>query len=281
MLLNRNVFTVNFNSVLPHNTLLIKPKIDTKIVSIYTINTDAERIELLVNPIEIDSNTSIRYETIFSGKIWIEVEGTYVDELSIDDILIAEVSLAKYFTMGRYRSEEGQISFHKYISPIWEIDNVKDVLVDGELGIRTLDRYKNVIYDDTIPISLNDDGYLVEYANNGTEVPLPIEPLMESVKVLVEGNYTDEFEVIGNKIILDIPNNTDCYIIYKPIFLDSGSFMEISENVWINSNGEIKLREDNCDTILFTYTVKLYNTDLTSTNHTPIIKSLGIVSSSK
>jgi hypothetical protein len=281
MIINRNIFSIGFNSSLPHNTILIKPKVDIKVVSIFTINVDAKRIELLSKPIEIDSSTSIRYESIFSGKIWIEVEGTYVNELTLDDLMIVEVSLAKYFTRGEYLSNENKVSFHKYISPIWEIDNIKDVLIDADLGIRVLDRYNNVIYNETIPISLNDDGYLVEYARNGSFVYLPVEPIPESIEILMEGDYTKEFELDNQKVIIDIPNDTDCYIIYKPKYIETGAFTKVSENVSINSNGEIKLREDNCDTILFTYTVKVYNTDLTSTNHTPIIKSLGIVSSSK
>lgn len=276
--MNRKTFALSLDRGLAHNTISLNPKTDLKVTHIKTSLPDGSEMVILDNPIEIEEPTSIRYASVVSSRIFIEIESHYVDELTIDDLLTAEISLAKYDTLGEYSSEEGRLSFHKYLSVVSDIKNVKDTFFKAELGIKALDRYDNIVYSDIIPVSLNEDGWMVEYRNRpepGNIIELPVAP--SEVKVLIGGEYTDEFTVLENKVTFDIPAHTDTYILYRPFYADNGTFSKVTENISINSNGEVMLRDDKCQSILYTLNLSIYNTDISSSNHTPIIKSLAVV----
>jgi hypothetical protein len=276
----RKEFKLHLDRIRPHNTVLLKPKHDNvKIVSISTTDDDGRPLSLLDEAIEINSNTSIRYDVITSSVLWIEIEDVYVSELSVDDFLSIEVSLAEYATHGVASFPEGRMAFHKYISLAHSIENVKDAYVQAKLGLRTLDRFGNIVYSEQVSLGLNDDREMVAFATEGPMVELPIRPNPDSIKVIVEGNYSKEFTVEDNRVYIDIPKDVSCYIIYKPFYISNGTFTQLSNNLSINSNNEIELRDDGCSTIVYTLELSVFNTGLTLINHTPIIKSLILVSS--
>jgi hypothetical protein len=278
----RKVFTLALDRITPHNTALLKPVgSEVRIISMHTIDGDGRTIDLLSSPINIESPTSVRYGTIISSTLWVEIESAYINELSIDDVLDVHVSMAEYSTAGAVTFPEAKMVFHEYLSLSYLIENVKDVYAQAILGIRTLDKYENIIYSEDIALGLNDDGKMVAHATTGHSVTLPYIPMDGSVEVIAEGDRTKEFTVSGNTVSIDVPDGSDCYIVYKPDYISDGVFSEVSGNVSINSSNEIKLRDDQCDTIIYTLSIKIFNTDLTSTNHTPIIKSLAVVSSNK
>lgn len=277
--MNRKTYVLELNRSSAHNTILLTPKSEIKVVFVKTVSVAGDEVIILSTPETLDSPTSIRYDSTVSSRVWIEIEGTYVNELTLDDLLDIDISLANYSAFGEYVSEKGRVSFHKYISVAYDINNIKDVFVQAELGIEVLDKYNAIVYSESIPISLNDDYKMVSMATNGNTIKLDVEP--SEVEVIVEGDYIDEFTVDGKFVTVDIPKDTNCYAVYKPFYIGEGSFKNLSENVSINSNNEIRLRDDNCEYILYTIKLKFYNTDVTSINHTPVLKSLALIATSK
>jgi hypothetical protein len=280
--MNRKIFLVELDGISPHNTLFLKPvSADVRVIQIKTIGSDSEEVIILDNPITVEGPSSIRYPAVVSGRVWIEIEGSYVNELALDDLLGAQISMAKYGNIGEIISEDNRLNFHEYLSVAFEVSNVKDAFIQGDLGVRTLDKYDNIVYTESIPISLNDDQVMIAHATSGSYIDLPIKPQESSVKVLVANSYTEEFTLDGSKVIIDIPNDVSCYVLYKPFYVEDGMFSKITDNVSISPNGEIKLRDENCSSIIYNFKLNVYNTDLTSTNHTPIIKSLALISSNQ
>ncbi len=278
----RKIFTLTLGRLTPHDTVLIKPTgSDLSIVSMYTTDGEGGSTQLLERPITIESATSVRYETLVSSTIWIEIEGPYINELSIDDVAEVEVSIAEYQTYGECIFSDARMVFHKYISLSHRIDDIKDSYIQATLGVRTLDRYDNIIYSEDIEIGLNEDHKMITHANTGNHISLPHVPIADSIEVIVEGSSTDEYTVEGNIIYIDIPDGFSCYAIYTPEYLANGVFTKLNENISINSNNEIELRDDQCSTIMYSLKLKIYNTDITSANHTPIIRSLAVVASDK
>lgn len=276
----RKVFTLTLDRITPHNTALLKPVgSDVKIVAMYTTSSNGETVQLLDKPIEIETFASVRYPTVVSSTLWVEIEGRYINELSMNDVLGVQVSMAEYKTLGSASFPDARMVFHKYLSLAYAVEDVKDVYIQATLGVRTLDKYDNIIYSEDIELGLNADNKMVAYATTGSKVVLQYMPSENSVEVIMEGDRTHEFTVTGRDVNIDIPEGASCYVIYRPSYLDNGVFTQITDNVSMNSNNEIELRDDQCSTLIYALSLRVFNTDLTSTNHTPIIKSLAVVSS--
>ena len=252
-----------------------------KVSSITAIGNDGEEIEILSDPVIVGKTISIRYPIITSDRVRVTVDHALSEVLPLEDLLSVQVGLDNYKSIGKYTSEERQINFNKNLTVVYELNDILDAFIKTELFISVIDNYDNIIYSSSIPLSINDDGWMIEHANSGTKIELPYEPVEESLYIMIEGSRVDNFEIDGNFVVFSIPNGYDCFVIYKPKFIEQGGLYEFSDDVKISPSYDIILREDYANKINFSISIDVYNPDITSTNHTPIIKSLGIMTSDK
>lgn len=277
----RRVFKISLSRIRPHNTVLMLPKgQDVKVVSITSVSEGATA-QLLPSPMTISTPTSVRYDVVSSSSVWIEVEGFHLEDLLLADIMEVSVSLANYAPYGEALFRDQSLSFHEYLAVKYRVEDVKDSFISAVLGIRAIDKYENTVYNEDIHLSLNEDGEMVEYATGVTSVVLPISPEPNSLRVIMGGDQTSEFSLADKVVTVDVPKGVDCYIIYKPFYASSGLYVPLSNNVSINSSGEIRLRDDYCSVINYSIKLRVFNTGITLVNHTPIIKSLALVASDK
>ncbi|RLA68386.1 MAG: hypothetical protein DRQ78_00750 [Epsilonproteobacteria bacterium] len=278
----RKNYWIYSNKYISHNYAILKSKEDgLKVSSITAIGNDGLEIEILSNPISIGKTVSIRYPVLTSDRVRITIDHPLSEVLRLEDLLSVQLGLDNYRTIGSYISQQEQINFNKNLTVVYDIDNILDAFVKTEIHLSIIDSYDNIIYSSIIPISINDDGWMVEHTTSGTNIELPYEPIEDSLYILIEGSKVDSFEIDGKFIAFSIPEGYDCFIIYKPKFIEEGGFYEFSNDIKLTPSYDIILREDYANKINFSIAIDVYNPDVTSTNHTPIIKSLGIMTSDK
>jgi len=265
-----------------HNYMILKAiEPDIVVSSITAIASDGGEIEMIANPVKIGSSSAVRYGTIVSDRIRITIDHHLSDVLKLEELINVRLGLDNYKTSSKYISDKSQINFNKNLTIVYDIENLLDAFIKTELHLSVIDNYDNIIYSEIVPVSINDDGWMVERAIGVTEIELPYNPVEDSLYILIEGSRIDKFKIVDRKVILDIPMGYECLIIYKPKFTEQGSLYELSNNVSLTPSYGLILRDNYCNKINFSLIVDIYNPDITSTNHTPIIKSLGIMTSDK
>lgn len=280
--MNRRIFTLPLPKLMAHNCLTLTPQSeDIKIISISTYTVDNVKVQLIKEPIALNAIKAIRYNNLVSSSISIEIEHMYVKELDIDDLVFAELGLSEYSHSGKLLTKEMEISANEFIHIMYDIGNIGDSLCKATIFMQGLDRFGNIVFAESVPFSVNDDGHILEYANTSNGVALSYSPIEDSVSVFIDGNQTSEFTIDSNFIAIEIPNNSTAYIKYRPSFLDEGIFVDISNFISINSSWTLKLREKNCVKLKYRIGIETYNMNITSTNSTPVIKRLAVISSSK
>ncbi|RLA68535.1 MAG: hypothetical protein DRQ78_00165 [Epsilonproteobacteria bacterium] len=278
----RKSYWIYSDKYLSHNYMLLRSiESELRISSITTLAGDGEETEILKNPIDIGTAKSLRYPPIVSDRIRVTIDHPLSDVLTIDQLVKIDVGLDNYETMGTYQSEIEVANFNKNLTVVYDIENTLDALFRLELHISVVDNYENIVYSSIIPISINDDGWMVEHGNSGSGIDLPYEPVEESMYILIDGSSVDNFEVEDKRVKFSMPEGYDCFVVYKPKFIEQGGLYEFSKDVSLTPSYGMVLRDDYCNKVEFSIILNSYNPDITSINHTPIIKSLGIMTSDK
>lgn len=278
----RRNYWIYSNKSVPHNHVIITAIEDGVFISSITaITMEGEEVSLIAQPMSISKKVSSRYPVISSDRLRITIDHPLSDTLSLSDLLSISVGLENYNNIGTYIAKEKTVGFNKNLSVVSEISNILDVYIKTTLHLSAVDNYDNIVYTGTIPLSINDDGYMVEHANTLSDVELPYEPAEGTIRIIIDGTEVDEFTISGKTISFSAPDGYDCFIIYKPLFTEQGKLHDITENISINPSYGIQLVDNYCSKIIFSMTVEVYNPDTTSTNHTPIIKSLGLLASNR
>lgn len=280
----RKLFNINFNQggAIAHSAISIVPKIDDiAILDIYVLGNSGERINLIKSSIKVDKPILIKYDLIVSSSIFIDISNKYIEDLSIGDILNITVSTNNNTTYGSVIFDETKVMFHQFMSVKYSIDNAEDSFVNLKLGLKCYDRFNNLQHTDTVVLGLNEDNFVIKKQVGGNSVLLDYEPIPESVGVIINGSYTKEYTIDGKSIIIDVPDNTECYIIYQPYYIKTGQFVDLTDNLEINSNNEIKFKLKSSDYILYTAELEVVNTNLSNSNSSPIIKNISIITSDR
>lgn len=270
------------DKVFTHNSLTMTSDTGTSVMSIIAIVDDGSELEIINSPIEVSGDTSVSYEPITSNRLRVTISHPLANVLTLDELISINVSLQDYTHTGSFISEVQEIAFGEQLSVVHDIDNVLDVLFRCNLSIKTLDNYGNIIYAEEIPISINDDGYMVEYTDDDTLqfIELEYDPDLNSMYALIGHSKTREFKVVGRQVYISKPKGHRVFIVYKPKFLVTGSKHKISEDIEITPSHDLILRDSYCSKIKFTIKLEMINPDVTKITHTPVIKSLGLMVSS-
>lgn len=279
--MSTNIFVYPLFDKITHNSIIFEPKTSGIILrSVRAITKDFGEVFLFNESQAINDRTSIRYETIVSSSIFIEVSHDFANELDLEKLLNIRVGLDNFKTSGSIEVTPGKLSFNKFLTLAYTVDNMKDSYMQATLGCSIADKYENTLYNFSLPISMSDDNYLIYRLKGGEkEHILPINPRESTIRILIDNLDIDEYEVSDNKIFVDIPKGVNAFVIYQPFYVENGGFTSINEDVKINSNNEIQLRDEYCETIYYNLAVDIVNTDITNTNHTPILKRLALISS--
>jgi hypothetical protein len=201
--------------------------------------------------------------------------------MNIDDIISVSLSTTNFTEYAKIEFDEAEMSFHKYVSCGYVIENQGDSFVNLSLGLRVYDRFENLISTDTVYIGLNDDNVVLKKQTGGTSVVLQLEPKIDTLLVLISGEQTTEFTVENKTVHVDIPDGVTCYVLYQPLYISQQGFVKISETVSINSNNEIRFEIDNGSILKYKAEVEIVNTDISNIYSTPVIKNIAIIASDK
>lgn len=278
----RRSYWIYGNKSVPHNHVIMNAlEDDVEISSITSIGSDAQEVEIISKPTIVSKTLSVRYPVLNSDRLRITIDHPLSNILQLSDLLRVSVGLENYNSIGKYISPESTMGFNKNLSVIYDIDQILDVFLKCTIHLSVIDNYDNIVYSATIPTSINDDGFMVEHSNSSNRVELPYEPIPDSVRILIGSSEVDEFTIDGKNIVFSAPDGYDCLIIYKPMFTQQGTLHSITENVSINSSYGIQLVDNYCNKIIFSISLEVFNPDTTAINHTPIIKSLGLLTSDR
>jgi len=280
--MSRKDYWVETTKYISHNFLSIRGKESgIKVYSILTLGRDSKEIELSSGLIEINKVTVIRYSTVISNRIKITIDHPLSDTLSLYDLVDIQVGLDEYETQGSYKSENEEISFNKYLTVVSDVKNSLDSLVDLKVYISTIDRYGAIIYSDSIGVSINDDGWMINKIDDSGIITLEYLPSEEDIYIQIGDNKIKPDSIEGKIVKIDIPEGYIAYVIYRPDFLEKGINTELSKNITITPSYGLILREDYCSKIIFSIELNIYNLEETLENHTPIIKSLGLMTADR
>lgn len=276
----RKNYWIYGNKYISHNYILMKSVEDNlKISSITAIDSNGKELEIISNPINIGRSTAARYPVMITDRIRVTIDHPLADILKLEELVSIEISLNNYETVGRYTSKQTDINFNKNVTLVHDIENMLDSFIKTELHLSTKNNYGNIIYSEVISLSVNDDGWMIEHVIDDHETELPYEPVEDSLYILIDGATVDKFEINSKKVKFSKPNAYDCYIVYKPKFIEQGNLYRLSENIDITPSYDLILRDNYCDKITFSIVIDVFNTSITSINHTPIIKALGLMTS--
>lgn len=278
------LFRLDFNQghAIAHNAISLIPKIDgIVILDLYTFGNNGERIDLINSSISINKPTIIKYDLLVSSSVFIDVSNIYAEDLEISDMISVAVSTTNNNDFGTVVYKETKMSFHEYLSVKYSIENSQDSFINLKLGLKCYDRFGNLQSVDTVILGLNDDNFLIKKQTGGQSITLDYEPLLSSVSVIINGQYTKEFTINGNDVIIDIPDQVDCYVIYQPAYIQTGEFVKISENISINANNEIKFLYTYSDYIQYIAELEIVNTNISNSNSSPVIKNISLITSDR
>jgi len=280
--MSRKDYWVETAKYISHNFLSLRGKESgIKVYSITSLDQNSKEVELSSGLIEINKAITIRYNTLVSNRIKITIEHPLLETLSLYDLLDIQVGLDEYKTQGSYQSQEEEISFNKYLTVVSDVKHSLDSLIDLRLNISTVDRYGTIIYSDSVSISINDDGWIINKIDNSGIIALEYIPSEENIYIQIGDNKISPDSIDGKNIKVDIPEGYTGYVIYRPAFIEEGLNIEISEDITMTPNYGLILREDYCSKVMFSIEVSIYNLEETLVNHTPIIKSLGLMTANK
>ncbi len=275
-------YIITTNSPIPHNTITLRPKVENIVVkSISTIDTDGVETFILEKPAFINGETVFRYKTVTSNKIILIIDHELSGIVNFSDLLFAEAALDYYSPNGKYTSEEEIITFNELASLVYDISNVGDALFDTNIHIMTYDIYGNGLYGGTIPVSVNNDRKIVKQIEKSGSTELQYEPSDDIYVLHQNGAEVKQFEIDGKFISVEVPEDDKLYAIYTPKFVQFGIEEQINENISVLPTFDIKMRDSGCDTIKFVVSIEVYNIGTLSVNSTPIIKTLGLITSDK
>lgn len=275
-------FWVYGNQKIPHNHIVINTIADEVVVSSITaLDDDSREVEIIDKPTIITKVTSLRYPVMHADRLRITVDHPLVESLSLEDLLHVAVGLENYHTIGKYVSPEAEMGFNSQVAVVYDVKQVLDVFIKCTLHLSVTDNYDNTLYSATVPVSLNDDGFMVEASMDSDEVTLPYEPDPETLYILVGQTRVESFSINGRVVKFSAPSGYECLVIYKPMFLSGSSVYAVTESVSINPQYGLILEDAHCKKIRFSMTVESFNSDVTLINHTPVIKSLGLLTSNR
>lgn len=278
----RKQYWISGNKHIPHNYILLKSlEQSLSINSISALGVGGEEIEIVSNPITVSSPVAFRYPLVSSDRLKVVIDHPLSEVLSLKDLLSVRVGLDNYETKGKYISSEERIGFNNHLSLIYSTIGVLDVFMQCTIHIQTLDNYNNNVYSASVPVSMNDDGWMIQHVTSGNGTTLPYEPVEDTLYILVGDSKVDNFTIDGKTVEFSTPEGFDCYVIYKPQFTEQGNTYVFSNDIGISPSYDLILRDNHCNEILFSLTVEVFNPDITSTNNTPTIKSLGLLTSDK
>lgn len=272
-------FTLEFNKESMHNSILLTKKVSSSIVvnSIYILDRDGSRIELIDKPIHPNNNTSIQYKSISSNYIIIEVEHPLGDSLDLNDLLHLNVRQSQYGSHGIFRSKDHKINFGKFINIVSDIENFHDSYINMTLNLRVYNRFDDLIENGQVLIGLGEDGDIAKIIK--TDDDLYLDAIEDSIKVYVNGNSTAEFSYKNGKLLFSIPNGAEVLVIYRPEYMNSIGYTKLHNNISANYNREILIENEAGSYILYNVELEIVNPSISSYNSTPIIKNISVISS--
>jgi hypothetical protein len=282
------IFSYQIPGLNEHNTIEIRSLVSTLTIrSIYTINSQNVKIELLQTPIEfsgLHNSLGFAYKNTISKFIYIDINISD-NSLLLSDLLEVIVTNSKYKTSGSYNSPYLMVNAGEFIQPVFAITNPSDILVDCILDLKLYDRYSNVRTQNLIPLVVNNDGKLVYNSSiKDTKFVLPLAiASVDDISIYVENRVKvspSEYSmdtVNPNTIIFDSRNLGAFTVIYVPAFYKINGFTKITNNISINKNNLIQQTIKDIDKIEYRFMLNMINLDFTTIDETPIIKTLGLI----
>jgi len=278
--MSRNTHTFSLRNSVLHNFTAITPKVaGVTLLSISTHDRHGKEVLLLPHTIEINKATSVRYGLIESRTVTVSYSHDLADAVRVEDLLTVEAGLSKYDTQGGYISNEQSMPFSKNVNLLYDIDNILDVYNRCRLNLRVVDKYGVILYGATVPISVNNDGMMIEPLDDDGSAELPYAPEIDSIYLLVGDSVVNNYLIDGKTVSADIPAGYTAYVVYRPDFSNGGVLFCTDGKIEVMPDYSIQLDDRFCDSIFFSIEILSINTETTSFNHTPIIKSLGIMAS--
>lgn len=277
------IFRLELGKKMRHNNLSLQAKIDgVTLISAKTIADNGLPIELLKIPIKDiskNSKVSVSYDVKFSSYIDLEVDATNVDYLILEDVFKTSISYALYSDNVRYASAEYGLDFYGKMVPIWDIEMPEDAFLDVKLNIKYLNRNNQIIGQDIIPLSFNDDFKFCE-APEGDIKEIKTAYDIETVNgIYVNKKHladTSTFDFSSKSVVFqDIINNP--VLVYTPKLATSLAAVNVGKHSAIDNNQNITCNLP-VRKVVYSFIIKLVNLNLSHIDQTLKIKRLGLIS---
>lgn len=252
-----------------HNNIVIEPTIsDLTIFSIYIINNNNERVNLIKSPIALNSKKIFRYDHTISRFIEIVVGHPSIGSLAIGKDIKIHASLQKFTNNGQFVTPTARVRSGNKVYLYSKIANESSYAIMANLSLNVLDFAGTVIESVVAKIPLNDDRIIA----HSTKEKLAYSPY--DLKVFSDSDLVDPslYEIVDGFVI---PNKTidDAVVLYKPLV----GVTKLSQNVTIDDNFNIFVNNPLKTYIEYAIQVTLFNTNIDNVNSTPIINQLALV----
>ena len=249
------------------NRIIIRPIVsDIFIKSVSVITIDGEYQQLDVAPFVLDEDTSIPNPIANCTAISMTVEHEFaVDELTIDDIMIVDVSRSSTYTEARLVTKPVRIGVKSYVSPIIKIENNSNVIISANVGIVGYSEDDIEVFNESVLIGLGDsrevvsDGDTVCYEASGARY----------IKGGIESD--DIAEIVNGKIQ---KYDSQALYLYKPEYLNNHASIKLTEYISIDNNNNIIIKDGVVKYAKCSIRADILDVDGVS----PIIKYIGVIS---
>lgn len=278
------IFRIELGKKVRHNNLSLVAKIDgVSIISAKTTADNGYSIELIKRPeklISKNSKVSISYESKFSSYVDLEIDATNIDYLNIEDVFKISISYALYEDNIRYATKDYELDFYGKLIPIWDIELPEDAFIDAKINIKYLNRNSQIIGQEIIPLSFNDDMLMCESLEGDVQeigVPYKIDKINSIY--LNKQNLADSsvFTVIDKTVKFKDPIKSPV-LVYTPSLVTALDKVQVGKASFIDNNQNITTSLVGVRKVAYNFTVKLVNLNLSFIDQTLKIKRLGLIS---
>ncbi len=252
-----------------HNNIVVEPTIsDLTIFSIYVIDNNNQRVNLVKSPIALNSKKIFRYGHTVSKFIEIVIGHPTAGSLTVGKDIKIHASLQKFINNGRFTTANSRVRAGNKLYLYSKIANESSYAIMANLSLNVMDFAGTVIDSVVAKIPLNDDR-IIAHPIADKLIYSPYELKVFSDSDLIDGSLykiQDDFVVSDN--ILE-----GAVVLYKPIV----GITKLSQNVSIDDNFNIFINNPLKTYIEYAIEVTLFNTNISNVNSTPIINQLALV----
>lgn len=260
--------TYDFETGGHHNNIVIEPLIsDLMLFSIYIIDNNNTRQNILKSPISLNSKKIFRYDHTVSRNVQLVIGHPTSDSISFGTDIKINTSLQKFTGDGDFSTKNHRAKIGSKLYLYSKISNESTYAIMAELSINIIDMAGNVIDSAVAKIPLNDDRIIASYADKNFIYPA------QDVAVFWNDEKVDKSFFNIKEDGIEIKNASDTVMLYKPNF----SSMDLSQTIKIDKNFNIHIDNPLGAYIDYAVRVKLFNTKIKNTNSTPIINQLALV----